>query len=344
MSPLPTRPYREAATVDPEPPPDFATEVARVGPSISVHAPPPLFTALVGPVLLAALVVAGSVLYGLPMVAAVPVGLATLAFLAWPPLRVRGTSVALHAEGMVLSRGGVRRVVPFEDVNEVWFEFDWLDRRSGTPLRAIRLLDFSGQSHRVPLALNDAATLATSVLQGCSTPLLQEARRALALGETLTFGDVRLDRDGITVREARLPWRETRLAVVARARVFFYRRFPILAWRTVRLGRIPNPTVFIGLVMANVSNVRVDDNFVVPLAFGAEASPARLTKAAVQATRNLALRYLLIGGVSFLTAGVLTWRTWGVHGSSDNLATGPVVFGGICLYQALVTYLAGRRR
>jgi hypothetical protein len=276
VSPLPTRPYREAATVDPEPPPDFATEVARVGPSISVHAPPPPLHRARRPGLARRSRRGRERPVRLADGRRRSVGLATLAFLAWPPLRVRGTSVALHAEGMVLSRGGVRRVVPFEDVNEVWFEFDWLDRRSGTPLRAIRLLDFSGQSHRVPLALNDAATLATSVLQGCSTPLLQEARRALALGETLTFGDVRLDRDGITVREARLPWRETRLAVVARARVFFYRRFPLLAWRTVRLGRIPNPTVFIGLVMANVSNVRVDDNFVVPLAFvqGGVARPA----------------------------------------------------------------------
>src|SRR5262249_32792618 len=153
-----------------------------------------------------------------------------------------------------------------------WFEVDVLQSQAGASLRGLRLVDYAGRTHHLPLGVVDAGALANAVLRACSGPLVLEARRALDEGGALTFGRIQLDRRGISVAGARLSWPEIRLAVVQRARVFLYRRFPIVSWRTVRLDRIPHPSVFVALVTACARKVRVDDQILVPFATSEEAS------------------------------------------------------------------------
>src|SRR5579871_2646867 len=111
-------PYRAPPPGEPEPaspPPD-------VGALRSVHSPPPLVKALVGPVAIGAIV--GGVVWalGAPVFVGVPGTLLVIALLAFSPLRLRGVRVELHAGGLVLFRGDERSVVPFSEVNETWFE------------------------------------------------------------------------------------------------------------------------------------------------------------------------------------------------------------------------------
>jgi hypothetical protein len=335
---MPARPYRDPAVVDPDPPPDPASELPRLGPLRSTHAPPPLYRSLAGPVLLAGFLLGMGTIAGAPLPAVAPIALVALAILAWSPLSLRGWSADLHAHGLVLSKRGARRVVAFEDVNEVWFEIDTFHNQAGAYLHAMRILDFAGEVHRVPLALIGSAAIVTSVLRECSAPLLVEARQALREGTTLTFGRVQLDRTRITVNGARAAWREIRLAVLQRGTVYLYRRFPILSWRKVHLDRIPNPTVFLGLVAANVARMRVDDAFLLPLA---EAMPRNGTTGA---GIDQALRDMLVGGTFFLVGAGITWATYAAHGSSYILAYGPILFGAFRFLRGLIVYVSRSRR
>ncbi|MDC3952905.1 DUF6585 family protein [Polyangium jinanense] len=340
---MPGRPYREPAPIDPGPAPEPTAALARLGSLRSVHAPPPLHRALLGPILIAGLVVGVGAAVGGPLAIVAPFGAATLVLLAWSPLRTRGFSAALHAHGLLITQAGVRRPVAFEDVNEVWFEIDRLQGQAGASLLAIRLVDFDGEVHRLPLGVSAAAALADGVLRACSGPLLTEARQALAEGETLTFGHIQLDRAGITVAGARIAWQEVRLAVVQRGKVYLYRRWPIFSWRTLSLARIPNPTVFVRLLMASVPRVRVDDQIIVPFASGDEAVRAQAAEAAKGGV-ELGLQNMLIGGVFFLAGLAITWATYSRHGDTYILAYGPILFGAVRFYQGLAAYRSGPRR
>jgi hypothetical protein len=204
-----------------------------------------------------------SVLLDAPAFVGLTVSTATLVVLAWSPIRLRGQGVVLHDKGLLLSGAGHHAAVAFEDIHEVWFEIPRLHSTQGGYLRSVRLVELGGRSHRVPLMVDGGLALARAILRECSTPLAIDARKAVADGEVLTFGSVRLDRTGITIRGAYAPWAEIRLVRIQPAQVVFFRRARLVPWRSVRLTRIPNPGVLCALVAQNVKDVQRDRHLIV---------------------------------------------------------------------------------
>lgn len=201
-------------------------------------------------------------------------------------------------------------------------------------------VDFAGATHDLPLGFEGAGGLAGSVLRETSGPLLAEARAALGEGLTLTFGRIQIDRDAISAGKNRLAWDSIRLVVFQQGKVFFYRRWPIVPSLTVRLDRIPNPTVFGALVVRCARRVRVDDHILIPFATGAEA-----TRAIVEHGGDAqALRLMLIGGLWCLGGLAATWLTYARHGDTFVLAYGPILFGAYQFFRGLAAYRSGPRR
>jgi hypothetical protein len=341
----PPKPYRDPIGVEPEPEPGRRPTLERIGSLRSVHEAPPLGRALALPLVIATLTGGVGVAMGGPGWVVAPFALAVFGVLASTPLRLRGFSAALHAEGLVLSRAGTSRVVAFTDVNEIWFDLDMGLNDAGVSLRGLRLLEHSGEWHALPLGVRGAAALASGVLRACAGPLVIEARRALDEGETLTFGRVLLDRRGVVVDGAGCSWSEIRSVMVQRGKVRLYRRSPILAWRTVRLDRLPHPTVFISLLSACVAGrVRVDDPIVIPFASSEEQSAAQSAAYAAEGGQELALRHMAIGGVSLIIGALLTYLSFASKSGTRLLFYGPLIFGGIWFFRGLVAYLSSRRR
>ena len=134
--------YRDKSAADPEAP--SAPPRGQLGSLRSTHEQPPLRRALVGPVLLCGLAAVVTAAFGGPTALMIAVALVVLIALAWVPIRERGRSVALHANGLVLTTPNGEQRIAFEDVNEVWFDIPMLHSRAGAPLRALRLVDFEG--------------------------------------------------------------------------------------------------------------------------------------------------------------------------------------------------------
>lgn len=331
---MPTRPYREPAAVEPDPPPDPAVALARLGSRRWVHLPLPLHRVLAGPALITAIIAGVGLVAEGPPAIVLPCAALSFAILAWSPLRTGGFSAAIHEHGLVLSRGGARRILAFEDVNEVWFEVAVIHSRSGAYLRALRLLDFSGAVHRVPLAVEGGDTLAEAILSACSGPLLAEAKQALREGATLTFGPVQLDRQGITVGGVRSAWAEIRMVSVSHAKVLLYRRLPLLSWRTVSLDRIPNPAVFVGLVLASAAKAQIDDVLLFPF-----VPETRVKDWTAGERRAHALKTMLVGGLIFLIGAAITANSEG-----RVIAYGAMVVGAWRFYKGVVAYLSAPRR
>jgi hypothetical protein len=167
--------------------------------------------------------------------------------LCWEPLRTRRVRVEVHASGVAVWKGRKRDVVLFDNVNEVWLSLDHLTTPLGRVARvkALRLVDHSGTSHRVPAALRRGDEIVRWVLRECSDPLVSEALRAFRAGEPLTFGKVRLDRSGIRDSSWSVEWRRLKLVRLAPGRISLFRWQTVFPCRTILLDRIPHPTVFL---------------------------------------------------------------------------------------------------
>ena len=189
-------------------------------------------------------------------------GLVVFAITGWGPLRRRGLRLEIHAHGVVVVTPRTREVVVFEDIDEVWYELDVHSLVGGKAARIVllRLVDHAGVEHRVPLAVNEASTAFQWIVKHCSDRLLPDAQAALRAGETLTFADVRLDREGIAFgKDATVSWSEIRLARMQPGSIALFKRLSVLPWRTVQLDQLPHPTLFVKLFRELAARVEIDD-------------------------------------------------------------------------------------
>ncbi|MDI1482967.1 DUF6585 family protein [Polyangium sp. y55x31] len=191
-----------------------------------------------------------------------PFGLACFALLAIPAIRRRGLCIEVHDCGLVVHQRRARAVIVFEDVDELWFE---LDRRS-LPfgdlalIRAVRLVEHGGgPAHTIPLHVELGHEITRQIVRHCSLPLAADAEKALRAGETLTFGKVRIDAQGIILGKSRAAWKDLRLVRMQPGRIVFFRGQTVIPWRTVSLDKVPHPTVFMNLVRACAPRIEVDD-------------------------------------------------------------------------------------
>ena len=258
-------PYRSPAAPPPsEPAGEAVDEATRLGLLRSVHLPLPLWRSLVPAGILPVAIAAGfwrargpDILY-----IAVVFGLVVFALTGWGPLRRRGLRLEIHAHGIVVVTPRTRDAILFEDINELWYELDVHSLAGMKQARIIllRLVDHTGVEHRVPLAVNDAATAFQWIVRHCSDRLLPGAQAALRAGEPLTFGNVRIDRGGIAFgKDAAVAWSEIRLARMQPGSIALFKRFSVLPWRTVRLDKLPHPTLFVKLFRELAARVEIDD-------------------------------------------------------------------------------------
>ncbi|WP_394831021.1 hypothetical protein LVJ94_31375 [Pendulispora rubella] len=244
-------PYRSPAE-KPEPPQEPKDEASVLGALRSTHAALPLWRGLLPAIavvvilILVAIVLApsaGAIVFAIVL----PSAALLFLVLGWSPLRARALRVDLHANGVVVTDATRREVIAFEDVDEVWYDMDSL----GTPvplIRAIVLVDHQGAKHPVPLTVQNCATIAQWITRQCSDPLMANAVQALRSGETLTFGQVEVDRTGIRTRSWATRWSDLRLVRIAPGRVHLFRRQTVFPWRTVRHDQVPHPSIFVKLV------------------------------------------------------------------------------------------------
>jgi hypothetical protein len=242
--------------------PDDAAKL--LGPLRSVHRPRALWRSLV-PAAIAPLSIVGLAVgntFAVPLVLVVLAALALFLALAFGPLRRRGQSLEVYARGLVVDTGRSRDQVLFEAVDALWYELDvtsgWWGRVAR--IESFRLIDHDGAAHRVPLALEGAAEAAQWIVRHCTDPLLADAQAALRAGETLTFGKVRIDREGLALGDKpKVAWSSLRLTRLQPGSISLFRRLPVLPWRTVRLDRVPHPTLFARLVRELSVRVEIDE-------------------------------------------------------------------------------------
>ncbi len=262
-------PYRTPATRPPEAIVPLPDEATRLGALRKTYAPASLAKLLRFPVLMPLLMMVVSVslagrdafyslghFIGLSMA---PIALALFVLTAWRPIRRRNLRIDVHEGGLVYRGFGPRSAVIFEDVGEVWFDLESL-MFGQVSTTGLRLMEHSGGTFHVTGQVDDALGLFNAVLRRCSEPLVADARAALREGDVLTFGKVKIDRDGIEIGSAKAAWSEIQLLRLQPGKALFLRGSSLFAWRTVKHDEIPHPTVFLRLVSELSPKVENDES------------------------------------------------------------------------------------
>jgi hypothetical protein len=195
-----------------------------------------------------------------PLLAFAPLAFGAFLVLAWGPLRARNVRIALHADGVVVETQRTRGSVAFDDVDEVWLDFDVARSPVGkfAWIRALRLVDRKGGTLRVPLTVSEAGPLCAAIQKRCSDPLVPEALHALREGESLTFGEFQVDRDAIHAPSWSVSWQNLALVRLSPGRVHLFRAQRVVPFRTIRLDDVPHPTVFVKVVSECAPKIEED--------------------------------------------------------------------------------------
>ncbi|MBL9020866.1 MAG: hypothetical protein JNL21_01650 [Myxococcales bacterium] len=293
---------------------------------------------MAAPVVLTVLGAGVGTLLGVPAALCVAAALAILGLAGWRAVRDRGLTVVLRSQGVEISRGEKRDAFAFDDVDEVWLELSALHPQAGAPLRALRVVEFGGAVHRVPTAVRESQALVASILRAIQGPLLVDARKALQSGVELNFGFVRVTRDAVVVDGVARSWNEVRRVVVSHGRAHLYGRAPLIAWRTISLGRVPNAPVLLGIIAQCASNMRIDDMLMLP--DYSDGAPARPTGH----ERRAALWTIAVGAAVGLLALVVALATYSRGSGFRVIAFGTMVWSGVRVVQGVSVLLRSSPR
>ena len=180
---------------------------------------------------------------------------------AGPPWATREDRIDLHTDGLVMVARAKRTVICFDDVDTVWFVVKTVSSWLGDSMHIVglRLVGRDGETHTVPLHFVDAEQVALAVVRACSSVHLAGALETVACGESLTFGSVVLSREAVTIRGQKTPWKDLQLVRYQPGRMVFFRRQRWIPWRTVRIDRVPHPTLFVKMVAIYAPRTEIDD-------------------------------------------------------------------------------------
>ena len=170
--------------------------------------------------------------------------------------------VVLYEDGVAVRGLSRSRAMAFDYVDEVWFES--VDTDTGI-VSSVRLRDHDGADLRVPITVENGNALFETILDRCSTPLLDQAIATLEAGETLHFANISLSNKQISFGKKSVNWTEIGSARLRPFAIDFYgdRAIPL---HTVKLSRVPHPRVFLSLVRLFAPN---DEAVIRRLGFGA---------------------------------------------------------------------------
>lgn len=132
-----------------------------------------------------------------------------------------------------------RRVLFFEEIDAVHYDFGLLHYRNRTP--RVDLVTFEGERVSIPSLLEDLEVVLDAVDRKVTRPITEQAKDALAHGERLVFGPLILQLDGIVLKEQSLSWSDLEWVDAERDAIVFYARGPRSRFGWVRVADIPHP-------------------------------------------------------------------------------------------------------
>lgn len=162
--------------------------------------------------------------------------------------------IDVHEGGIVVRRSWRRPlVVSFDDVTA-------LHVARGVTDTSFVLVLGDGRRFMLPIGVSEGRRLLAALESELERPVLDDAIRALASGEPLTFGPIVLELDGLRHRDDLLPWSDLDRVVVTDGGFVFIQKATQHSFVVLGTSTLPFPRVLVAL-LARRTRIEPDDPF-----------------------------------------------------------------------------------
>lgn len=182
--------------------------------------------------------------------------------------RNRGLTVLVYPTGVLRLRRGEVESYPWDEIFEVYLkgdpagEFDirWQDddrpSRASIPLMAptfqvwgtwLHIKASDDREAKFSSALADFPDLAATIQQGTFPYLWERAMSLLHQGQSVTFGPITVNTQGIRKGRQFLAWEKIKELSISQKHLAIKRQGGWLPWLTIDLSSVPNPHVLFAL-------------------------------------------------------------------------------------------------
>lgn len=180
------------------------------------------------------------------------IGLVVLAagfyFLVWPLFKL-GNKVFFLDRGLVSIQGGKVETFIWDQVESYWQHIQRNYYRGiyvGTTYK-LRLRRRDGVEVRFDSNYQDPRGLANSIDERVTATLLPLVSQAYQQGQTITFANLTISRNGISNGRDTLPWQEIEHVEINRGFISVKKAGKFFNWSTVSASQVPNLNIFLTL-------------------------------------------------------------------------------------------------
>jgi hypothetical protein len=166
-------------------------------------------------------------------------------------LSVVTLKVVLHEGGLVHSKYGKRRLIPWEDIRSVKqaiIEHYTNGAYTGTTYHYTLELEDGTRIVYTNYRLQKVEKLGQEIMDKTSEVLLPPALRRYEKGKVVDFGKLGVSEKGLHYGSSLLKWREITGVKLEKGYVSVRKRGKWLNWCNIAVAAIPNPYVFLTLV------------------------------------------------------------------------------------------------
>jgi hypothetical protein len=186
------------------------------------------------------------------------------AYLLFKAIRHIGLGLSLHSGGLVILRGGQTSVLPWDEIEVVWYKEqagnlgfeDYLGSILDGSQNVYTLRGPGGERFVLDSFLGRLETLGWAIRRETSRRLLPQALQAYEIEGRVEFGRLAVVREGLRKGTKLLPWSDVGGVIVQNGFVLVRKRTGRLAWFGVRMGKVPNLFVYLALVEAILDSQR----------------------------------------------------------------------------------------
>ena len=162
--------------------------------------------------------------------------------------------VVVHENGLLYAKGGTESTFLWDEAIQVWQQIVTRKRqgyRATTHDYRIQLED--GREYRFNDAFVGIEALGKTIQTEVTRRLLPGAVAAFARGETQSFGDVTISKEGLAHGTDRLPWEQVEGVRIEGRSLTVRKEAKWFPWSTVEVSRVPNVYVLLALANQNTS-------------------------------------------------------------------------------------------
>jgi hypothetical protein len=180
-------------------------------------------------------------------------GLAVLAgglFMGGRAFIERDHRVNVFQHGIIETKGGVEKIVRWDDITAIW-QAVTIHKRYGMTVNTTHLYTLQmtgGGQIKFNDSIKNVEQLGNTMQQEVSNRLLPRALETLKSGGTVSFGKLSVSPQGLSNGKETIPWNEIKKVAINRGIITVRKEGKLFNWSNVTVAQTPNVFVFVSLV------------------------------------------------------------------------------------------------